>query len=267
MSEPIVHVGFNVPGDHQPYRHPGPLPRLGKPVVVPTPLGLRLGIVRGMAPNGRGETSPIERYATEEDVQLQERYDQDALAAHGRAQALIRESGVPIKLIRTEKPLSGSRLIFYFVAEDPVDYQALVHRLAQEFQTRIEMQPLGARDAARFTGGLGTCGKTLCCSTWLPEFQPVSIKMAKDQDLALNLENLSGVCGRLKCCLRYEHAEYRQAKKELPKLASWVSTPVGPGRVVEHHALEQRVLVELKTGSVESFAAASVRSIAAPTGI
>ena len=116
----------------------------------------------------------------------------------------IKECGLPMKLVRVEQQYGGSRLTFYFTADERVDFRALVRELASEFRCRIEMRQIGARDEARLLGGYGTCGRPLCCTTWLKGFEPVSIKMAKQQHLSLNPSRLSGLCGRLKCCLRYE---------------------------------------------------------------
>jgi cell fate regulator YaaT (PSP1 superfamily) len=116
----------------------------------------------------------------------------------------IRERGLGMKLTRVEQVFDGSRLIFYFTAEGRVDFRELVRELAAEFRTRIEMRQIGVRDEAKMLGGYGTCGRPLCCTTFLTSFEPVSIKMAKQQDLSLNPSKLSGLCGRLKCCLRYE---------------------------------------------------------------
>jgi len=124
--------------------------------------------------------------------------------AHRVALLKIRERALEMKLTRVEQLFDGSRLIFYFTAEGRVDFRELVRELASEFHTRIEMRQIGARDEAKMLGGYGSCGRPLCCTTWLNTFEPVSIKMAKQQDLSLNPSRLSGLCGRLKCCLRYE---------------------------------------------------------------
>jgi cell fate regulator YaaT (PSP1 superfamily) len=116
----------------------------------------------------------------------------------------IRERGLAMKLARVEQLFDASRLVFFFTSEERVDFRELVRELASEFKTRIELRQIGVRDEARLLSGYGTCGRPLCCSTWLKSFEPVSIKMAKQQDLALNPSRLSGLCGRLKCCLRYE---------------------------------------------------------------
>jgi len=146
----------------------------------------------------------VVRLATREDINTrlkQQRREQDAYRV---ALLKIRERGLPMKLARVEQLFDGSRLTFYFTAEGRVDFRELVRELAAEFHTRIEMRQIGVRDEARALGGYGTCGRPLCCTTFLTSFEPVSIKMAKQQDLSLNPSKLSGLCGRLKCCLRYE---------------------------------------------------------------
>ena len=152
------------------------------------------------------EHSPnrVLRRATLDDVTVRLKRKQREQEAHRIALLKIRERGLEMKLTRVEQLFDGSRLIFYFTAEGRVDFRELVRELASEFHTRIEMRQIGARDEAKMLGGYGSCGRPLCCTTWLNAFEPVSIKMAKQQDLSLNPSRLSGLCGRLKCCLRYE---------------------------------------------------------------
>jgi len=146
----------------------------------------------------------VVRKATLDDVTVRLKRQQREQEAHRVALLKIRERGLEMKLTRVEQLFDGSRLIFYFTAEGRVDFRELVRELAADFHTRIEMRQIGARDEAKMLGGYGSCGRPLCCTTWLNAFEPVSIKMAKQQDLSLNPSRLSGLCGRLKCCLRYE---------------------------------------------------------------
>ena len=146
----------------------------------------------------------VVRLATREDIVARLRQQQREREAMRVAMLKIRERGLGMKLTRVEHVFDGSRLIFYFTAEARVDFRELVRELAAEFRTRIEMRQIGVRDEAKMLGGYGTCGRPLCCTTFLTSFEPVSIKMAKQQDLSLNPSKLSGLCGRLKCCLRYE---------------------------------------------------------------
>jgi cell fate regulator YaaT (PSP1 superfamily) len=146
----------------------------------------------------------VVRVATREDIVSRMKNEQREREAYRIALLKIRERGLGMKLTRVEQVLDGSRLIFYFTAEGRVDFRELVRELASEFHIRIEMRQIGVRDEARMIGGYGTCGRPLCCTTFLTSFEPVSIRMAKQQDLSLNPSKLSGLCGRLKCCLRYE---------------------------------------------------------------
>ena len=167
--------------------------------IVPTPSVL---MERRQAPEG--SPNRVIRKATAEDVIVRLKRQQREQEAHRIALLKIRERGLEMKLTRVEQLFDGTRLIFYFTAEGRVDFRELVRELASEFHTRIEMRQIGARDEAKLLGGYGSCGRPLCCTTWLNAFEPVSIKMAKQQDLSLNPSRLSGLCGRLKCCLRYE---------------------------------------------------------------
>ena len=170
----------------------------------------------------------------------------------------VRAYDLPMKLVDVELAHSGSRATFSFTSADRVDFRQLVKDLAKRFHTRIEMRQIGVRDAARYTGGVGVCGRELCCSTWLPQFQPVSIRMAKDQNLALNHSKLAGVCGRLRCCLRYEQEMYQEARRSLPKVGKRVITPEGEARVRDIHVLEGRVGVVFADGRHRDFEAHEV---------
>jgi cell fate regulator YaaT (PSP1 superfamily) len=180
-----------------------------QPVVVRTEQGPTLGhvvpTIAEVAPRRAtlGSTSLL-RPATPDDEAVRARHEQREQEARRVALVRIRDLGLSMKLSRVEQLFDGSRLIFYFTADGRVDFRELVRQLAAEFRTRIEMRQIGVRDEARLLGGYGACGRPLCCTTWLQSFEPVSIKMAKQQQLALNPSKLSGLCGRLKCCLRYE---------------------------------------------------------------
>ena len=162
---------------------------------------------------GRRVAAACCRVATDEDVTIRRRQQQREREAYRVGLLKIRERGLAMKLTRVEQLFDGSRLIFYFTAEGRVDFRELVRELAAEFRSRIEMRQIGVRDEARMLGGYGSCGRPLCCTTWLQSFEPVSIKMAKQQDLSLNPSKLSGLCGRLKCCLRYELPEGKLPKR------------------------------------------------------
>ncbi|MFC2037708.1 stage 0 sporulation family protein [Chloroflexota bacterium] len=169
--------------------------------------------------------------------------EQDALE---RCQDKAREHGLPMKFIRAEYNYDGSRLVFFFTAEKRVDFRKLVQDLARSFRARIELRQIGVRDEAKLIGGVGKCGLNLCCATWLTEFSPVSIKMAKQQELPLSPMEISGVCGRLLCCLAYENKQYADAKKQLPRRGTTIDTPQGPGRVVQVNLMKETVQVELE---------------------
>jgi cell fate regulator YaaT (PSP1 superfamily) len=152
------------------------------------------------------DTTKVVRRATQQDLHLRQRHVQRERDALRVGVMKVRERGLAMKLIRVEQAFDGSKLVFSFTAEERVDFRELVRELASEYKTRIELRQIGVRDEARLVTGYGTCGRPLCCSSWLKKFDPISIKMAKQQDLALNPSRLSGVCGRLKCCLRFELA-------------------------------------------------------------
>ncbi len=177
----------------------------------------------------------------------------------------LRERKLAMKLVAAEVS-SGHKATFYFASEERVDFRDLVRDLAQRFHLRIEMRQIGARDGAKAVGGIGSCGRELCCTTFLPAFQPVSIRMAKDQGMVLNPSKLAGQCGRLKCCLVYEHQMYKEMGRGLPKVGKKVVTPSGPGRVLDLDILGQRVRVLLEEGGAQTFAAGEVRSLHAAGG-
>ncbi len=186
-------------------------PAPGDAVVVDTATGPAVAtVVRDVVAVAERRPEPpdpnetIVRRATKEDVVARLRRQQREAQAHQFCLLKVRERSLPMKLTRVEQLPDGSRLVFYFTADGRVDFRELVRDLAAEFRTRIEMRQIGVRDEARLLGGYGSCGRPLCCTTWLQSFEPVSIRMAKQQRLSLNPSKLSGLCGRLKCCLRYE---------------------------------------------------------------
>jgi cell fate regulator YaaT (PSP1 superfamily) len=195
----------------------------------------------------------ILRRATATDENAGERNTSKEREAYLFCKQRIRERNLPMKLTRVEYPLASGRVLFYFASEERIDFRDLVKDLAARLHARIEMRQIGARDEAKMVGGIGSCGRELCCSTFLPAFVPVSIKMAKDQGLVLNPSKVSGQCGRLKCCLVYEHDLYKEMKKGLPKVGKCVTTPAGPGKVVELDVLRQRVRVWFDEGGSEIF--------------
>ena len=162
----------------------------------------------------------------------------------------IQERKLPMKLIDAEFSFDRSKIIFYFTAEGRVDFRDLVKDLANAFKARIELKQIGVRDEAKILGGLGPCGRALCCATYLKDFEPVTIKMAKEQNLPLNPTKISGLCGRLMCCLGYEHKTYKELMKGLPREGETLKTEKGAGKIVSVNALKRSVTVELEDGTL-----------------
>jgi cell fate regulator YaaT (PSP1 superfamily) len=191
---------------------------------------------------------PVIRVATEDDLRQMLAFKAREKESLARCATRVTYHGLPMKLVEAEYSFDGSKLTFYFTAEERVDFRALVRDLAALFRTRIELRQIGARDHAKMLGGIGPCGKTLCCSSWLTEFSVVSIRMAKEQGLPLNPSKISGVCGRLMCCLAYENEQYLEAKRGMPAIGSYVDTPSGPGKVVGVNVPKEAVDVMLESG-------------------
>lgn len=185
------------------------------------------------------------RRATDEDDSQQQRNLQDAKAALKIGKQKIRERELEMKLVHVEYSFDRSKMIFQFTADGRIDFRELVKDLASVFRTRIELRQIGVRDEAKLLGGIGPCGRQLCCSTFLGDFVPVSIKMAKDQGLSLNPTKISGLCGRLMCCLSYENDTYAEAKREMPDYGQEILTPDGKGKVTGLNMLSRVVQVRL----------------------
>ena len=189
---------------------------------------------------------PVLRKASYQDEKAVESNRQTEKKAFSVCMEKIQELQLDMQLVSAECSFDGSKIIFFFTADDRVDFRDLVKNLALSFHTRIELRQIGVRDKARMVGGLGICGRPFCCATFLDDFQPVSIKMAKTQNLSLNPTKISGTCGRLMCCLKYEQDAYEDLIKNSPKLESFVDTPDGRGTVVEIDLLRQRVKVRME---------------------
>jgi cell fate regulator YaaT (PSP1 superfamily) len=225
--------------------------------------GLELALVTvasGWRPAGAaGPMGKVHRRAEPADHERaraeQRRQDETLVFARERAHA----RGLAIKLFRIETAPGGERTTFYFSSEQRVDFRELVRDLAARLHHRIELRQVGVRDEAKLVGGIGSCGRELCCSTFLPHFAPVTIRMAKNQNLALNPARVSGQCGRLKCCLVYEEAQYLEAGKALPRPGRRVQTPDGPGRVEDLDVLRGRVRVSFPDRPPATYAAADLR--------
>jgi cell fate regulator YaaT (PSP1 superfamily) len=227
--------------------------QIGQHVVVESSRGQELAQVvivtqQVIASTLEGELRPIVRVATDDDLRLAEskRAEQgDALRVFA---AKVRDHKLPMKPVSAEYSFDGSRLTLNFSANGRVDFRELVRDLARHFGCRIELRQIGPRDEARLLGGLGRCGRPLCCSTWLPQFADVSMTMAKTQDLSLNPDKVSGVCGKLLCCLAYENGQYAEARTRLPRLGQEVTTEQGPGYVHALHILKELVTIRLDSG-------------------
>ena len=185
------------------------------------------------------------RVATREDLRNLESKEQREAEAFTVCEEKILKHGLDMKLVNVEYTFDASKIIFHFTADQRVDFRALVRDLAGHFRTRIELRQIGVRDEAKLLGGLGYCGRPFCCSLFMGDFHPVSIKMAKEQGLSLNPTKISGTCGRLMCCLKYEEAAYEEALKELPRPGSFIDTPDGRGMVTEVNAISKAVKVKL----------------------
>jgi cell fate regulator YaaT (PSP1 superfamily) len=225
----------------------------GQHVVIETSRGLELAQVvitpqQVVASTLEGERRPIARIATEHDLQQAEARRAEQGEALRVFAAKVRDRKLPMKPISAEYAFDGTRLTIYFSANGRVDFRELVRDLARHFGCRIELRQVGPRDEARLLGGLGRCGRPLCCSTWLPQFADVSMTMAKTQDLSVNPGKVSGVCGKLLCCLSYENEQYQQARQTLPRLGQEVTTAAGPGYVHALQLLKETVTVRLDSG-------------------
>ncbi|MBI1852249.1 MAG: hypothetical protein HYR85_18055 [Planctomycetes bacterium] len=175
--------------------------------------------------------------------------------------AKIEEMKLPMKLVKIERLFGGGKMIFHFLSEGRVDFRDLVKELARQFHTRIEMKQIGVRDEARLLGDFETCGRELCCRTWIGEFAPVTMKMAKNQKTTLDPGKISGRCGRLKCCLRYEDEVYTELRSMLPRKGTRVETPKGPGVIVSYDILKLQVTVEHANGERLAFALREVSKL------
>jgi cell fate regulator YaaT (PSP1 superfamily) len=222
----------------------------GTKVIVETARGIEFGeaVVGNREVNEEEIIAPLKkviRIATDEDVQQSEENKRREKEAFKIFLEKIKDHNLEMKLIDVEYTFDGNKVLFYFTADGRVDFRELVKDLAAIFKTRIELRQIGVRDEAKMLGGLGICGRTLCCSTHLGEFEPVSIKMAKEQSLSLNPSKISGTCGRLMCCLKYEQDTYEEVLGRTPKVNAIVSTPQGQGTVMSVNLLKELVKVKL----------------------
>ncbi len=232
--------------------------RVGMSVMVNTNQGLKMGLVASnkiinFHKNKKESFYKVLRVANENDYQAEDRRQKTENKAKAICAGKIAELKLPMNLSRVVHQPHMNKTIFFFTAEGRVDFRQLIRDLASSLRHRIEMKQVGVRDEAKVVGGFGICGETLCCSSWLPEFTPVTIKMAKTQGLALNPSKISGVCGRLMCCLQYEHDNYKEMVKGLPRVNSHIETPDGPGKVIKNEILEQKIVVRLNDESILTY--------------
>jgi cell fate regulator YaaT (PSP1 superfamily) len=232
-------------------------------VVVETARGVELGQVAQAVQeiDGKdlvGELKPVVRRATTTDLLDAELYRSKEDEAADTCRSHVARMGLAMKIVSAEYAFDGSRLTFFFTSEERVDFRDLVRELARHFRTRIELRQIGVRDEARIVGGLGKCGRPLCCKTWLSDFSPVSIRMAKQQDLPLSPMEISGQCGRLLCCLGYENDFYKDVKGKFPKVGKRIDTPIGEGKVVKISVLRETVTILFDDGSTVDMTADQV---------
>lgn len=244
--------------------------KVGTYVVVDTARGEDIGQI-AIAPRQvadgevMGQLKGILRRAEPWDLlQMQHFRDREGQVLE-KCRQKIAEYNLPMKVIKAEYNFDGSRLVFYFTAEKRVDFRKLVKELAKTFRSRIELKQVGVRDEAKLVGDLGRCGRPLCCASHLCEFNPVSIRMAKQQDLPLSPMEISGICGRLLCCLAYENDYYAEVKKRLPKLGDVVVTSHGPGKVTGLNVLKETLTVELESEATIEITAEELRTDKEPT--
>lgn len=271
-SVEIVGVNFREAGKIYYFSPEGLSLSVGERVIVETSRGVELGTVKVANKTISSQEivtplKPITRAATAADIAHYEKNraaEEDAIAV---CQKKVEAHGLGMKLVGAEYTFDNSKLIFYFTCESRVDFRELVRDLASTFRTRIELRQIGIRDEAKMLGGLGVCGRKLCCANFLSDFVQVSIKMAKEQNFSLNSSKVSGACGRLMCCLRYEHETYEEAIKQTPPNGSVVKTPEGEGVVVETKPLAAQIKVRLNDNekdAVKLFNCSEVKVLSRP---
>ena len=233
-------------------------PKPGQNVIVETARGIEFGevVTSPRSVNDQQIVAPLKkvvRLATQEDEQRAEYNAQREEEAFRVCQEKIAKHKLDMKLVSVEYTFDNTKIIFYFTANGRVDFRELVKDLAGVFKIRIELRQIGVRDEAKMLGGLGSCGRHICCGAFLGDFQPVSIKMAKEQNLSLNPSKISGLCGRLMCCLKYEQDTYEQTLKRVPRVGKDIVTPDGVGVLTEINAIRERVKVRIRVDDEDNF--------------
>lgn len=224
---------------------------IGDYVIVETARGIEYGKVasRVQEVEENDVVLPLKKIIRKAEAEDLEQVDENRIEAErafGTCNSKIQEHELDMNLVDVEYTFDRNKIVFYFTAEGRVDFRNLVKDLAAIFRTRIELRQIGVRDEAKMLGGIGPCGRMLCCSTFLGDFEPVSIKMAKDQNLSLNPSKISGLCGRLMCCLKYENDEYEEAKAMMPDVGELIETPDGTGKVIGLNLLERLLQVHVE---------------------
>ncbi len=248
--EQVIGVKFKRVGKIYYFSPSGMEPKAGDHVIVETARGVEYGrVAMGIKEVSDEEIvaplKPIIRIATPEDDKILEENKRKQKEAYKICEEKIEKHRLDMKLVDVEYTFDSNKILFYFTSDKRVDFRELVKDLASVFRTRIELRQIGVRDEAKMLGGLGVCGRNLCCVQYLDDFQPVSIKMAKEQGLSLNPAKISGNCGRLMCCLKYEQDCYEELLKVTPRVGALVSTPDGKGSVVSVSLLKEKVKVLL----------------------
>ena len=227
---------------------------IGDQVIVETEKGLGFGTVETAPEPVDPETKPekplkkVFRKANEKDLSQVEQNKALEREAHAFCLQSVKKLGLQMNLFSVESTFDASRLTFFFTADGRVDFRQLVKILVKQFRVRIEMRQVGIRNQAKMCGGIGRCGRVFCCSSFMEKFEPVSIRMAKQQGLSLNPTKISGQCGRLMCCLTFENETYRQLKQGFPKIGKIVNTKQGTGKVTRHNVIGNRLTVRLEGG-------------------
>lgn len=258
MTEPSAHkagIQFKSGGKIYDFRCGAVLPEMGDLVIVESEEGLGCGTVVTL-PEPIDTAAPpviplknIVRKANEEDLARIDQNREIEREAHAFCLKSIKTLNLPMNLFSVESDFDASRLTFFFTADGRVDFRQLVKILVKQFRVRIEMRQVGIRHQAKMCGGIGRCGRVFCCTSFLEKFDPISIRMAKQQGLSLNPTKISGQCGRLMCCLTFENEVYRQLKADFPKIGKRINTQKGPGKVTRHNVICNRLSVKMEDGN------------------
>jgi len=249
----VIQVRLREAGKVSYFATSGLRPPVGSYVIVQADRGLEYGLVVSepeiiLDAEIEEPLRTIIREATSQDLSQIEKNNKKIKEVIATCEQKIKEHNLEMKLIEAEYSFDRSRIVFYFTAEGRVDFRELIKDLAAIFKARIELRQIGVRDEARFLGGFGPCGRTLCCASFLKDFEPVTIKMAKEQNLPLNPTKISGLCGRLMCCLSYEYTCYKELMKDLPREGERIKTKDIKGKVINVNALNRTVTVETEDG-------------------